>query len=285
MPMYEAEQVHRLLADLGVHPHRLRGQNFLLDEAVVERILAAASPTAADAVLEIGPGLGVLSRGLAEQAGRLFLLELEPAFAERLADRFAFEEQVEVIQADAVTFDYEAFCRERQISGYQLVANLPYNITTPFLRRLLLEGGPWERATLMLQKEAAQRVCAGPGRDNGPLPLLTQYRAEATILFDVPREAFYPAPAVCSSVIRLTRRSQPPVEAEPMRLMALIEAAFSQRRKQLVNNLCGCYHRADGSALSREQVTAALESCGFPATVRGEALTLADFAALLARLG
>ena len=282
--MYDIQMIKQILQGMGVNPHRLRGQNFLIDPSVVERILDAAALSSEDAVLEIGPGLGALSQRLAACSGRLLLLEIECAFAERLKDIFAFEPQVEVCCLDALTFDYEAYCREHNISSYHLVANLPYNITTSLLQHFLLAGGPWKRATLMLQREAAQRICSGPGRENGPLSLLTQYCADARLLFVVPPESFYPAPAVHSAVIQLSRRETPSVDVDLEPLMALVEAAFSQRRKQLANTLSGAYQRQDGMRFSREQITAALLACDLSPSIRAEQMDLPAFAALLKHL-
>lgn len=284
MMVYNSSNLQQLLRSLGVGPHRLRGQNFLIDEAVVDRILQVAAVSSGDTVLEIGPGLGALSQKLETMVGRLILIELEVAFANRLRDVFSFSPKVEVIDGDAVLLDYPDLCRQREIFRYDLVANLPYSITTPFLRRLFLYGGPWNRATLMLQKEAATRICSGTGRENGPLSLLTQYCAEAQYVFDVPQQCFYPQPAVCSGVIQLTRRVQPIAAVDMKRLFSLIDAAFSQRRKQLVNTLTA-YCPADGGRLDRIKVESALHACGLQKTVRAEQLGLSDFVALLKELG
>lgn len=280
MMIYDLNYLQRLLRSLGVNPHRLRGQNFLIDESVADHIIQAAGISSLDFVVEVGPGLGALSKKLEPKVSRLFLIELETAFAERLRDLFAFSPQVEVICDDAVLFDYSNFCLQRKIPYYDLVANLPYTITTPFLRQLFLSGGPWRRATFMLQKEAALRICSGPGRENGPLSLLTQYCAETQYLFDVPPQCFYPQPAVYSGVIQLTRRLQPAVRVDRERLFSLINVAFSQRRKQLVNTLAA-YVPEDGGRIERSAIEIALRSCGLKETVRAEQLSLSDFAALL----
>lgn len=278
--MYSIEIIKQILMDMGVSPHRLRGQNFLIDEAMIERIINAADISTAEFLLEIGPGLGALSQHLAQSGKPTVLLEVEAAFAERLRNLFYFDQQVNVIEADAVKFDYIQFCRDKGLCSYDVVANLPYNITTPILERLLLYGGSWRQATMMLQKEAALRICSGSGRDNGPVTLLTQYCAEAELLFEVSPKSFYPEPAVYSAVIQLRRRKEPPVDVELPPLLGLIKAAFSQRRKQLVNTLSSAYQRDDGYRFSREQIAAALERCEFSGNIRAEQLGLPEFAAL-----
>ncbi|MDO4733298.1 MAG: 16S rRNA (adenine(1518)-N(6)/adenine(1519)-N(6))-dimethyltransferase RsmA [Bacillota bacterium] len=282
--MYDNIMIKQILQGMSVHPHRLRGQNFLINDSVVEQIIAATRLSPEDYVIEIGPGLGVLSQKLAEIGAPCLLLEIEDAFAARLQDLFTFEPHVKLLCLDALDFDFSAYCAEEGISAYHLVANLPYNITSPMMKKLLLHGGPWERATLMLQKEAAQRICAGSGRENGPLTLLTQYCAEAELLFDVPPEAFYPQPSVRSAVIQLRRREEPPVDAAPDALLHLIDAAFSQRRKQLVNTLTAFYQRSDGRRFSRADLLPLIEACGLKPGIRAEEMDLFAFAALLQKL-
>lgn len=282
--MYDINFLKQILQDMGVNPHRLRGQNFLIDESIIKHILESAAVSQEDVVFEIGPGLGALSQTLGKRNGRTVLFEIEPAFAARLRDVFAFEPQVQVMETDATSFDYASFCQEKQISEYHLVANLPYNITTPMIQHLFLQGGPWKQATLMLQKEAAQRICAGKGRENGPLTLMTEYYTEAELLFLVPPESFYPPPAVQSAVMQLRRRQAPPVEAGPEALFPLIQAAFSQRRKQLANTLVATYQRQDGRRFSRDEVISALDACDLAPSIRGEQMSLAQFSALLKQL-
>ncbi len=276
--MENVQWVRSLLREMKVAPQRLRGQNFLLDEQVISRIVASAALGSEDTVIEIGPGLGSMSRLLTDRPGRTILIELEPAFARRLTDIYAFQPQVQVLEADAATFPYAAFCQEQEIAHYHVVANLPYQVTTPILKQLLFQGGPWQSMTLMLQKEAARRIVRGKGRENGPLTLLTEYFSEGELLFDVPPRAFYPAPAVTSTVIRLIRRQNPPVQGEIESLYPFIEKAFLQRRKVLVNSLAGAY------GLSREAWVNLLADCGFNPAVRGEELSLADFDCILSRL-
>lgn len=265
--------IQSLLREAGVDPRRQRGQNFLLDETVAERIVTSAEVGKEDTVIEIGPGLGAMSEILAERAGKLILIEIETAFAARLKDHFAFRPEVTVIEADAASFDYAGFCAEQGIDGYKVVANLPYSVTTPVIKQLLQNGGPWQSMTLMLQKEAAKRIAKGKGRENGPLTLLMEYYADAELLFDVPPKAFYPAPAVNSAILQAIRR-EPAVDAEPAALYRFLERCFLQRRKLLTNSLNGSYGR------NRQQWAELLTACGFSETVRAEELTLADFACL-----
>jgi len=277
--MNGAEQTMRALRETGVTPHRLRGQNFLLDTQVLERIVGLARREELDAALEIGAGLGALSLLLAERARQLTLLEIEPAFAARLQALFADRPHVTVLQADALAFDYAGLAQERRWSSYAVFGNIPYHITTPLLQRLLPAGGCWSSLTLLLQKEAARRICQGQGRGNGPLPLLAEYFGQAEFCFTVGPAAFYPRPAVDSAVIRIRRHERPVVQADSEGLFRLIEAAFAQRRKTLLNALT-----ASHAGLSREQWLDVLAACGVKASARAEQLGLGDFARIYEKL-
>lgn len=275
-PMNRMELI-AALNSLGVRPDKLRGQNFLLDQGVLQDIVASAALPEGLPVVEIGPGLGALSCLLAERQSPLTLIEVEPAFAARLREVFAGQEHVQVIEADALDFDFAACCLERGWTEYAVMGNLPYSITTPLLKKLLAEGGPWRSLTLLLQKEAARRIAAGQGRENGPLTLLAQYYGEAQLGLIVPPGAFYPQPAVDSQLLCVNRRHQPPVEGEAEKLFRFIEAAFAHRRKQLVHELAAFSPGRDKDCW-REN----LAGLGLKPTARAEELTLADFAALYA---
>ena len=276
--MNSAAEIIQALQAAGVKPHRLRGQNFLLDQRILAEIAGLLGPGEAGAVLEIGAGLGALSQYLAKAAGQLALLEIEPAFAARLRALFADEPQVRVVQADALAFDYAAFAKAAGWPAYSVFGNLPYNITTPLLQRLLTQGGGWLSLTLLLQKEAALRICQGQGRENGPLTLLTEYYGRARLCFSVPAGAFYPRPAVESAVIRIERRQPPLPEAEAAGLFRLIRACFAQRRKTLAN---GAFAQL---GLTRQAWLESLAAAGISSQTRAEALGLPDFQALYQRL-
>ena len=267
-------QVIAQLKELHIKPQRLRGQNFLIDPSVLDHIVSSADLSAEDTVLEIGPGLGALTRLLTEKAGSLTVLEIEEAFVLSLQRAFAGQNHVDVKHMDALQFDYTCFAEGQP---YRLFANVPYHITTPLLQKLLWEGGAWQDMTLMLQKEAALRIYRGKGRENGPLTLLASYFAACELLFFVPPVAFYPPPAVQSAVIRITRRGTPPVEGDIHAIMALAEAGFAERRKVLRNSLAASKMGGD-----KAYWQAGLSACGLAAECRAEELSLADFAALTA---
>lgn len=268
----EAEQTRSLLRQLGVRPQRLRGQNFLIDPAAIQRIAAVGFDWPGKDVVEIGPGLGALSRCLAEKAGRLTLIELESAFAAYLRQEFSASPQVQVVERDALQYDFTASPAE-----YVLFANVPYQITTPLLKKLFLSGGVWRSMVLLLQKEAAERICCERGRKNGPLSLLAAYCGICESCFDLLPASFYPSPAVTSTVIRIQRREAPPVDTDIAAILRLAEAAFAERRKLLCNSLAASSLPGD-----RNYWRAGLIACGLDAECRAESLSLAEFAALCA---
>ena len=255
------------------------GQNFLIDPSVLERIIAAAGITKEDCVLEIGPGIGTMTQYLAEKAGKVVAVEIDKALIPILEETLFAYENVSVINADILKLDIRALAEEKNAGQpIKVVANLPYYITTPIIMRLFESGVPLESITIMVQKEVAERMQVGPGtKDYGALSLAVQYYAKPEIVANVPPNCFIPRPNVGSAVIRLTRYQEPPVKVEnESRMFALIRASFNQRRKTLANGLSN----APELHLSREQVTEALEKMELPATVRGETLTLEQFAEL-----
>jgi 16S rRNA (adenine1518-N6/adenine1519-N6)-dimethyltransferase len=264
--------VRAALTALGLRPSKLRGQNFLVSREVAERIAALAWLSLELPVLEIGAGLGSLSLLLGQRPGKLDLLEIEPLFAARLEQLFAARDNTLIIQADALCFNYVSHYRRQ---GYQIFGNIPYNITSALIKKLLQHGGNWQLMFLMLQKEAAERLVYGEARDNGPLPLMLDYFGKSEILFEVPEDAFYPRPRVRSAVIAVTRQADKVASQEFYDLFAFIEAAFSQRRKTLANNLAANF---SGSRGSWQELIAAT---GLHAQVRAEELDLAAFTRLL----
>lgn len=253
------------------------GQNFLIDPRVLERIVDAAEINEEDCVLEIGPGIGTMTQYLAERAREVVAVEIDKALIPILQDTLSSYDNVTVINEDILKVDVQQIVQERnQGRPIKVVANLPYYITTPIIMSLLENHVPLKSITIMVQKEVADRMQVGPGtKDYGALSLAVQYYAHPEIVAHVPANCFMPRPNVDSSVIRLTRYPEPPVQVRDERHMfAMIRASFNQRRKTLANGL------ANGMGLSREKVTAALVEMGLSATVRGEALTLEQFAQL-----
>ena len=259
------------------------GQNFLVDPNVLERVMDAAGVSGEDCVLEIGPGIGTMTQLLAERAGKVVAVEIDRNLIPILEETLAPYSNVTVINEDILKLDVEETIRVRgEGRPVKVVANLPYYITTPIIMSLLEGGAPLESITVMVQKEVAERMQAGPGtKDYGALSLAVQYYSRPEVVANVPPNCFIPRPNVGSAVIRLTRYGTPPVQAaDPGKLFAVIRASFNQRRKTLANSL----GNAPGLPASRERVTRILEEMGLPAMIRGEALTLEQFAALSDRL-
>lgn len=259
------------------------GQNFLIDTGVLDRIITAAEITKEDCVLEIGPGIGTMTQYLAERAGEVVAVEIDQNLIPILKETLAAYDNITVIQDDILKVDVRKIVEEKNGGKpIKVVANLPYYITTPIIMGLFEKHIPLKSITIMVQKEVAERMQVGPGtKDYGALSLAVQYYAKPEIVANVPPNCFIPRPNVGSAVIRLTRYEEPPVKTgNEEKMFALIRASFNQRRKTLVNGLTN----APGLGLTKEQVTEALEQMGLPATIRGEALTLEQFASLSDKL-
>ena len=256
------------------------GQNFLIDENVVEKIVRDAGVTKDDFVLEIGPGLGTMTQILCENAREVVAVEIDDKLIPILTeDTLSWYDNVTVIHEDILKLDIVKLANERNGGKpIKVVANLPYYITTPIIMGLIESHVPLDSITIMVQKEVADRMQVGPGtKDYGALSLAVQYYAKPQILLNVPASCFMPRPNVDSAVIQLTRYEKPPVEVADEHLMfRLIRASFNQRRKTMTNSV----GNSPELSVSKEQMAAALEKCGLSATVRGEALTLAQFAEL-----
>ena len=255
------------------------GQNFLIDTHVLEKIIRCAEITKEDFVLEIGPGIGTMTQYLACAAKKVAAIEIDRTLIPILEDTLDGYDNVTVINDDVLKVDIaELARRENDGKPIKVVANLPYYITTPIIMGLFESQVPLQSVTVMIQKEVAQRMQALPGtKDYGALSLAVQYYAKPYLAANVPPNCFMPRPKVGSAVIRLERYENPPVQVQDERLMfRIIRASFNQRRKTLVN---GLKKSADWD-FSREDVEAALQSLGLSANVRGEALTLQEFAAL-----
>lgn len=255
------------------------GQNFLIDPHVLEKIIASAGVTKDDMVLEIGPGIGTMTQYLAESAGRVVAVEIDNNLIPILQETLKDYDNVTVIHNDILKVDI-AELAEKYNGGrpIKVVANLPYYITTPIIMGLFESHVPIDNITVMVQKEVADRMQEGPGSKNyGALSLAVQYYAEPYIVANVPPNCFIPRPSVGSAVIRLTRHKDAPVQTKDEQMMfRLIRASFNQRRKTLQNGI----NNASDLHFTKEQIASAIESMGLPPAVRGETLTLEQFAKL-----
>ena len=254
------------------------GQNFLIDEGVLNDIIDKSGIGPDDCVLEIGPGIGTLTQYLAEKARAVVAVEIDKALIPILADTLSEYDNVEVINEDILKVDITQIAKDHNAGKpIKVVANLPYYITTPIVMGLLEGDAPIESITVMVQKEVADRMQCGPGtKDYGALSLAVGFYANAKVVLNVSPDCFMPQPKVGSSVIKLDIYDKPPVEVQdPVYMFKVIRAGFNMRRKTLVNALLG------GSlGLGREQIEAALDNMGISRTIRGEALTLEQFAEL-----
>ncbi len=255
------------------------GQNFLIDTRVLEKIIQAAGITKEDFVLEVGPGIGTMTQYLCENAREVAAVEIDRNLIPILADTLRAYQNVEVLNEDILKVDINRLAQEKnQGRPIKVVANLPYYITTPIIMGLFESHVPVDSITIMVQKEVAERMQAGPGtKDYGALSLAVQYYARPEVVANVPPNCFIPRPKVGSAVIRLTRHREKAVEVQDENLMfRLIRASFNQRRKTLVNGL----NNAPELNLEKQRIVNALAEMGLAPGIRGEALTLEQFAAL-----
>ena len=255
------------------------GQNFLIDSNVLESIIRGAEITKDDFVLEIGPGIGTMTQYLCEAARQVVAVEIDKMLIPILEDTLSEYDNVEVINQDVLKVDIKSLAEEKNNGKpIKVVANLPYYITTPIIMGLFESGVPIDSITIMVQKEVADRMQTGPGsKDYGALSLAVQYYATAKVILNVSATCFMPRPNVDSAVIKLTRHKEPTVNVADEKLMfKIIRASFNQRRKTLVNGL----KNSPELSFSKEQIVKAVEKIGEPETIRGEALTLEEFAEL-----
>lgn len=277
MNLTDYNEIRALLARHKFRFSKSMGQNFLTVAWVPEDIAASAGLDEHTGVLEVGPGVGCLTKDLSERAGKVVSVELDKALKPVLAETLADCENVEIVFGDVLKQDLPALVEERMPGMRHVVcANLPYNVTSPLLTAFL-EAKCFETVTVMIQREVARRICAGPGSaDYGAFGIFVQWHAAPELLFDVPPSCFVPQPKVTSSVIRLTRREKPPVPVRDEALLfRVVRAAFNQRRKTLVNALS-----SQLPGLEKGQVEEILVSLGFDPRVRGEVLDIAGFAAI-----
>ena len=255
------------------------GQNFLIDGHVLDKIIAGAGVTKDDMVLEIGPGIGTMTQYLAEAAGKVVAVEIDRNLLPILQETLSDYDNVKVIHADVLSLDLGKLVQEENGGRpIKVVANLPYYITTPIIMALFEQHVPLANVTVMVQKEVAARMKSGPGsKDYGALSLAVQYYAEPYIVANVPCNCFMPRPNVDSAVIRLTRYEEPPVQVKDEKMLfKIIRASFNQRRKTLQNGL----NNSSELNFTKDQIAAAIAEAGFSPSVRGEALTLEQFAKL-----
>ena len=277
MDLCNERQIKALLARHSFRFSKSMGQNFLIVPSIPQEIAAVSNADENCGVLEIGPGIGPLTAQLAQRAGKVVSVELDRALLPVLAETLAPYSNVEIVPGDILKLDLDALLSEKLIGFTPIIcANLPYNITTPVLTRLL-ESGLFRSVTVLVQREVAHRICARPGTaDYGAFSLFCQYHARCEIAFEVPPECFLPAPKVTSAVMRCVRRDQPAVTvADEDFFFRCVRGGFLLRRKTLANSLAAAL-----PGVSREQVQQGLEACGLSPDVRGERLTLEQFARL-----
>ena len=281
MNLCDERELRALLARHGFRFSKSMGQNFLIDPAVPAAIADASEANSGNGVLEIGPGVGALTVELAKRAGKAVSVELDRALLPILSETLRESPNAEIVQGDALKLDLSALAAEKFQGLAPIVcANLPYNITSPILEKLI-QTPCFQTVTVLLQKEVAERLAAPDGSpDGGAFTLFLRYYMEPEIMFGVSREAFLPRPKVDSAVLRCTRRTRPAVETDDeAHLFRVMRGAFLLRRKTLVNSLSAALPET-----SKDAIRDAVAACGLPETVRGERLTLQDFANLSRRL-
>ena len=280
MNLCDYNTIRELLGRHGFHFSKSMGQNFLIDPQVPYDIAAASGADEHCGVLEIGPGVGPLTAELAKRAGKVVAVELDKALLPVLSETMAPYPNVEIVPGDVLKLDLAALAAEKFQGLTPIVcANLPYNITSPVLEKLV-ETPCFQSITVMIQREVAQRICAAPGTgDYGAFSVFCQYHAGTELLFEVPPECFLPAPKVTSAVLRLTPRPAPACVHDEKRFFRVVRGAFGQRRKTLLNALTSAF------PLSKDDLRACIEAASLPADVRGERLGIEEFARLADEIG
>ncbi len=275
MNLCDINQIKSLLARHGFRFSKSMGQNFLIADWVPREIAKASRAHPDAGVLEIGPGIGCLTRELAGRAGKVVSVELDKALLPILEETLAGRDNVEIVPGDILKLDIRQMTRDMPwLSGFAACANLPYNITTPAITALI-EAQCFFAITVMIQKEVAQRICAQPGtKDYGAFSVFCQYHTDPELLFEVPPDCFLPAPKVTSAVVRMVPRPVPAEVDDPDHFFRVVKAAFALRRKTLLNSLAANLDRP------REDILRALEACGVPPDTRGERLSIPQFAQL-----
>ena len=281
MNLCDINQIKSLLARHGFRFSKSMGQNFLIADWVPREIAKASRAHPDTGVLEIGPGIGCLTQELAGRAGKVVSVELDKALLPILEETLAGRDNVEIVPGDILKLDIRQMTRDMPwLSGFAACANLPYNITTPAITALI-EAQCFFAITVMIQKEVAQRICAQPGsKDYGAFSVYCQYYTAPELLFEVPPDCFIPAPKVTSAVVRMVPRPAPAEVDDPDHFFRVVKAAFALRRKTLLNSLSANL----GGQYTKETLSQAIAACGLPADVRGERLSIPQFAQLSRRL-
>ena len=277
MDLCDISQIKALLARHGFRFSKSMGQNFLIEDWVPREIAKASGAHGDVGVLEIGPGIGCLTRELAGRAGKVVSVELDRSLLPILKETLAGRDNVEIVPGDILKLDIRQLVQSMPwFSGFAACANLPYNITTPAVTALI-EAKCFFAITVMIQKEVAQRICARPGsKEYGAFSVYCQYYTDPELLFEVPPDCFIPAPKVTSAVVRMVPRPAPEEGDDPDHFFRVVKGAFALRRKTLLNSLSSVF----GGQLSKEQLAQAIAACGLPADVRGERLSIPQFAQL-----
>ena len=272
---FSAKEVNKLLAAHDVRPSKKMGQNFVVDANIPEKLVKLSGLNKSCSVLEIGAGLGALTLQLSKAACHVTAVELDTRLLPILREVLGECSNVDLLQGDILKLDIGKLAAETMRgTNRHVCANLPYNITTPALTKLI-DADVFESVTVMVQKEVAMRICAKPGSpDYGAFSVYINYHTEPEILFDIPPECFLPRPKVTSSVVKMLTRKERPLSGEDVNVFfRVVRAAFGQRRKTLVNAVFAVF----GSTYSKETITQIVESCGFDSRVRGEALSVGEF--------
>lgn len=277
MDLCDINEIKKLLVSHGFRFSKSMGQNFLIEHWVPRDIAASSGAGPGVGVMEVGPGIGPLTRELSLLADKAVSVELDRSLLPILAQTLADRPNAEIYPGDILKTDIPALVREK-FSGLTPIAcaNLPYNITSPAITALI-EADCFQTITVMIQREVARRICAAPGTsDYGAFSVFCQYHTDPEILFDVPPTCFIPAPKVTSSVLRMVPKAPPAEVDDPKHFFLVVRAAFAQRRKTLLNSLSSVL----GGQYTKEQLASAIQACGLPDNIRGERLSIADFAAL-----
>lgn len=273
------EETKFLMKKYNLSANKNLGQNFLIDEEVINKIVDASETTKEDLVIEIGPGLGSLTKKLLEKAGKVISVELDQRMVEILKDRFFMYNNFEIIYEDILKVDLEQLIEENKkqnkLKNVKIVANLPYYITTPIIMKLLEDKLEIESITVMIQKEVAERLCDIPGgKKTGAITYSVYYYAEAKQILTVPNNSFIPEPEVTSEVIKLKIRKEPIIKVNNEKMLfKIIKIAFMQRRKTLVNAIA-----SSDLFSSKEEIIECLNKLNIPINIRGEKLTIEQYA-------
>ena len=278
MNLYDYSTINKILTAHGFTFSKALGQNFIIDPSVCPEMVRNLNADEKTGVIEIGPGIGVLTKELCKTAGKVAAIELDKRLFPVLEETLGEFKNAEIIEGDVLRLDLNALIKEKfsGMTSIKVCANLPYYITSPVIMALLENRLAIDEIVVMVQKEAAERLCAEIGsRDSGAVTVAVNYYAQAEMLFEVPKECFYPAPKVDSAVMKLTLRKNPPIDIKDEKhFFAIVKAAFSQRRKTALNCLSG------GLGISKSAVSAALKAAELDERARAESISMEDFALL-----